>query len=253
MREIASQSTGVSMICSNVCSGADQRKHQSSASLVFLRRIHRWPVNSPHKSPITRKMLPFDDVIELIWFFWMGEMSQSVGNRRDKSIHAETDCSNVHELYTSTKSTFQHKLSFSIPLPWLHNELDGVSNRQCLECLINRLFMRRSKKTSKPRVTGLWEGNSAVTGELHAQRARKTENVFIWWRHHVFMTVRSFQRHACGLCADTCTDTCTDTFVRFSILLSYAVLLLGPDDPIGNIELGQFCLMYRIVAWDLFY
>ena len=42
---------------------ADQRKHQSSATLAFLWGIHRWPVNSPHKWPITRKMLPFDDVI----------------------------------------------------------------------------------------------------------------------------------------------------------------------------------------------
>ena len=44
-------------------SGADQRKHQSSASLAFLRGIHRWPVNSPHKWPVTRKMFLIDDVI----------------------------------------------------------------------------------------------------------------------------------------------------------------------------------------------
>ena len=43
--------------------GADHRKHQSSASLAFVRGIHRWPVNSPHKGPVTRKMFPFDDVI----------------------------------------------------------------------------------------------------------------------------------------------------------------------------------------------
>ena len=42
---------------------ADQRKHQSSASLAFVRGIHRWPVNSPHKRPVTRKMFPFDDII----------------------------------------------------------------------------------------------------------------------------------------------------------------------------------------------
>ena len=46
-----------------VYSDADQRKHQSSASLAFVRGIHRWPVNSPHKGPVTRKMFPFDDVI----------------------------------------------------------------------------------------------------------------------------------------------------------------------------------------------
>ena len=47
----------------NRLSSADQRKHQGSASLAFVRGIHRWPVNSPHKWPVTRKMLPFDDVI----------------------------------------------------------------------------------------------------------------------------------------------------------------------------------------------
>ena len=49
-------------VYSVVYSDADQRKHQSSASLAFVRGIHRWPVNSPHKWPVTRKMFPFDDV-----------------------------------------------------------------------------------------------------------------------------------------------------------------------------------------------
>ena len=63
MRAMAYKITFVSVICSTVCSGADQRKHQSSASLDFVRVIHRWPVDSPHKRPVTRKMLPLDDVI----------------------------------------------------------------------------------------------------------------------------------------------------------------------------------------------
>ena len=60
---IASQITGVSIVYSTVYSGADQRKLQSSASLAFVRGIHRSPVNPPHKWPVTRKMFPFDDVI----------------------------------------------------------------------------------------------------------------------------------------------------------------------------------------------
>ena len=48
---------------STVCSGADQRRHQCSASLAFVRGNHRVPLNSPHKGPVTRKMVPFDDVI----------------------------------------------------------------------------------------------------------------------------------------------------------------------------------------------
>ena len=48
---------------SDVLMSADQRKYQNSASLAFVRGIHQWPVNSPHKGPVTRKMFPFDDVI----------------------------------------------------------------------------------------------------------------------------------------------------------------------------------------------
>ena len=55
--------TGVSIVYSTVCSGVDQRKHQSSASLAFVRGIHQSLVNSPHKGLVTRKMFLFDDVI----------------------------------------------------------------------------------------------------------------------------------------------------------------------------------------------
>ena len=74
-------------------------------------------------------------------------------------------------------------------LQWRHNEQDGVSNHQRLECLLNRLFRPRSKKTSKLRVTGLCEGNSPVTGEFPAQRASKAENVSIWWRRHSYWSI----------------------------------------------------------------
>ena len=63
MSAMASQITNITIVYSTVYPGADQRKHQSSASLAFVRGIHRWPVNSPHKWPVTRKMFPFDYVI----------------------------------------------------------------------------------------------------------------------------------------------------------------------------------------------
>ena len=72
-------------------------------------------------------------------------------------------------------------------LQWRHNGCDGVSNHQPHDCLLNRLFWRRSKKTSKLRVTGLCEGNSPVTGEFPAQRASNAENISIWWRHHAYL------------------------------------------------------------------
>ena len=63
MGAMAFQITGLTIVYSYVYSGADQRKHQSSVSLAFLRGIHRWPVNSLHKWQVMWKMFPFDDVI----------------------------------------------------------------------------------------------------------------------------------------------------------------------------------------------
>ena len=63
MSTMASQITSPTIVYSTIYSGTDHRKHQSSASLAFVRGIHRWPVNSPHKWPVTRKMFPFDYVI----------------------------------------------------------------------------------------------------------------------------------------------------------------------------------------------
>ena len=62
MGTIACQITSLTIVYSTVYSGADQRKHQSSASLAFVWGIHRGLVNSPHKGPVTRRMFPFDDV-----------------------------------------------------------------------------------------------------------------------------------------------------------------------------------------------
>ena len=73
-----------------------------------------------------------------------------------------------------------------LTLQWRHNGRDSVSNHQPYDCLLNLLFRRRSKKTSKPRVTGLCTGNSPGTGEFLAQLASYAENVSIWWLHHEY-------------------------------------------------------------------
>ena len=67
MSAMASKITGASVIYLTVCSRVDQRKHQCSASLALVRGIHWWPVNSPHKGPVTRKRFPFDDAIVKSW------------------------------------------------------------------------------------------------------------------------------------------------------------------------------------------
>ena len=73
MGSMASQITSLTIVYSTVYSDADQRKQKSSASLAFVRGIHRWPVNSPHKGPVTRKMWTFDDVIMICPIMFSGE------------------------------------------------------------------------------------------------------------------------------------------------------------------------------------
>ena len=80
--------------------------------------------------------------------------------------------------------TFPDLLNSSL---WRHHGRGSVSNHQPHDCLLNRLFRRRSKNIAKLRVTGLCAGNSPETGEFPAQMASNAENGSIWWRHHVPM------------------------------------------------------------------
>ena len=89
-------------------------------------------------------------------------------------------------------------MSYShLSLHWRHNERDSVSNHQSHDCLLNCLFRRRSKKTSKLRATGLCAGNSPVTGEFPAQKTSNAENVSIWWFHDVKMWVCGLHKLDC--------------------------------------------------------
>ena len=63
MGTMASQISSLTIVYSTLNSGADERKYQSSTSLAFVRGIHWWQVNSPHKWPVTWKVFPFDDII----------------------------------------------------------------------------------------------------------------------------------------------------------------------------------------------
>ena len=90
----------------------------------------------------------------------------------------------------------QDYLSFaSVPVYHYNDVIVGVSNHQPHDCLLKRLFRRRSKKASKLRVTGLSEGNSPVTGEFPTQRASNAENVSIWWRHHALCVMDKSTQH----------------------------------------------------------
>ena len=80
--------------------------------------------------------------------------------------------------------TWVDEIYLPLTLQWRHNECDGMSNHKSPDCLLERLFRCKSKKTSKLPVTGLCEGYSPVTGEFSAQRASNAEKFSIWWRHH---------------------------------------------------------------------
>ena len=96
-----------------------------------------------------------------------------------KKKNVETKHINIPILYWNATALLR-----TITLRWRHNGHDRGSNHQPHDCLLNHLYRRRSKKTSKLRVTGLCAGNSPGTGEFHAQMASNAENVSIWWRHH---------------------------------------------------------------------
>ena len=108
--------------------------------------------------------------------------------RRISNISNWTDL-----LLTSYRTKFPHVVLSPMPiwftwlvLKWHHNKRDGVSNHLCLDCLLNRLFKLRSNKISKLRVSGLFDGNPAVTGGFPLQRVSNAENVTISRCDHEF-------------------------------------------------------------------
>ena len=99
MSTIASQITSLAIVYSIVYSDAGQRKHQSSASLAFVWGIHRGPVNSPHKWPVTRKIFPFDDVImqSFLYHILLSEKNNNItstsNDRHAISNYRSIECS----------------------------------------------------------------------------------------------------------------------------------------------------------------
>ena len=96
----------------NRFSGADQRKHQSSASLAFVQEIHRGPVNSPHKGPVTRKMFPFDDVIMEVVnlkLFWLWQWQRNRNNQKIAIMNSKpSSCITVGDSDTNTQMDWVH-------------------------------------------------------------------------------------------------------------------------------------------------
>ena len=139
MSAMASKITNITIVYSSVYSDADQRKHQSSAPLAFVREIHRWPVNSPHKRPVTRKMFPFDDVIiwlpgiasqkKRAWTYTMRQPSERFRLIFFPNIHSQywIDNSAVITTYTEWR---EGCILFSVHVDWCVVNIDA--NHECV-------------------------------------------------------------------------------------------------------------------------
>ena len=127
-----------------------------------------WFVNHIHAIQLGNKHRPNTSCIQLDMTF---------NDNEYQHVHAN----NCNLGFQNVDDLICYGIDYILTLRWRHNDHDGVSNHQPRGCLLNRLFSRRSKKTSKLSVTGLCAGNYRW---IPAQRASNAENASIWWRHH---------------------------------------------------------------------
>ena len=157
---MSSQITSLTIAYSTVYLDADKKEHQSSASLACVREIHREPVNSPHKGPVTQKMFPFDDVIMSVYWLWRMSCICTLlafYSHFKGFIWCIYGFVGFHAVYLYR--------CISLPLLTYMHFSDVImgtmaSKKQRLDCLLNCLFRHRSKKTLKLCVTGICDGNS---------------------------------------------------------------------------------------------
>ena len=112
MNTMASQITSLTIVYSTVYPGAYQRKHQSSATLAFVRGIRRSPMNSPHKGPVMRKMFPFNDVI------MVNQVTREVNACWD--IYNVMVCDKVRSYNTLINWNLIHDTRYIFPIDAIH-------------------------------------------------------------------------------------------------------------------------------------
>ena len=170
MGAIASQITSLPIVYSTLYSDADQRKHQSSAWLAFVRRIHRdrWipRTNGQLRGKCFHLMTsscivfagrPYRSVRGLLWSARVSSNNSKFSGKLE-----------VFKCWGRVRHGSSHPHAFRWGMTSLqlrHNERDGVSNHRRIHCLLNCWFRHRSNKISKLRVTGLCVGKSPVTGD----------------------------------------------------------------------------------------
>ena len=174
MATIASQITSLMIVYSTVYSDADQRKHQSSASLAFVRGIHRGPVNSPPKGPVTRKMFPFDDVI--MFYVYLTKISDASRENQHRNLYIWP--------------------TFTWAAEWTGNWTPNISSKYVYfrsinspDCFFKSLLRLRTTKISNFRISGPLWGEPRVANLFPSQMESNAENVSTSWSIHGFTTV----------------------------------------------------------------
>ena len=176
MSALASQITAVSIVYSNVCSGEDQRKHQSPSPLAFVMGIHRWPVDSPHNGPVTRKLSPFDDVI-MIKRYRSEKMNASITMKFSCWRHPELSrWTFVHWLYLAVHYNLCDaittvKLLCWLPMAWrpfgeylTYHQTSNISRTKSKKINASRLVLQSSLSNPlKPGVKSRMTGDAPTT------------------------------------------------------------------------------------------
>ena len=154
MGVMASQITSLMIVYSTIYSGADQRKHESSASLAFVWGIDRWPVNSPHKWPVMRKMFPFD----LLIFFRVASLA----------LGQSYDCPNASESALKLRSKIgQFQATTKHNILWTMHIFLGMYYKSLIE------YLRRCDCISSTLHRTHW------SDVLCAPRAHYNNNLFV--------------------------------------------------------------------------
>ena len=147
--------TSLTIVYSTVYSGADQRKHQSSAWLAFVLGIHRWPVNSPHKVPVTWKMFSFDEVImwwlsiRLLQWYPLTAATLTFDESLIMLSQGTWNKCCLHSYMSNTNKTFSDKTATCIKrLPSVHSQV--YQERQTIEILKCKVFPRSPSSEMQP-------------------------------------------------------------------------------------------------------
>ena len=199
---------GMNSQCAVVGGGGGGGGFKNTLELLNLRALKISPVNKIHIFQCLDKIFCVEfqryplkfhkNILPKHWKMWLLYNIEILRAHRFKSSYVFLKCSQFLYLQCTfdipkelTKYNpyslpvwMSYVLQFKIPLRWRHNGRENVWNHQPHHCLLRLLFRRRSKKTSKLRITGLCAGNSPGTGEFPAHVSSNAENVSIWWRHH---------------------------------------------------------------------